>query len=204
MDSYKNFVTFKTPTTLLRLHKKEAELLRPYFQAELERALATFEKKYKVQARQAGAGGGVSGPRGFRRADDGHAGAGRAGRDLRLRGGHGQPVGPQAGQFHWASTLWHELSHVFVLTATKHRVPRWFTEGLAVHEETAASPDWGDRLSAEVIEAIRGKKLLPIAELDRGFVHPTYPAQVVVIYYQAGKICDYITEKCGYDRSCSR
>ena len=52
------------------------------------------------------------------------------------------------GSFHWASTLWHEMSHVFTLTMTNSRVPRWFTEGLAVHEETAVSPEWGDRLDA--------------------------------------------------------
>ena len=33
--------------------------------------------------------------------------------------------------------LWHEMSHVYILALTNHRVPRWFTEGLAVHEETA-------------------------------------------------------------------
>ena len=35
------------------------------------------------------------------------------------------------------------MSHVYILTATNHRVPRWFTEGLAVHEETEASPGMG-------------------------------------------------------------
>ena len=82
------------------------------------------------------------------------------------------PSGRKPGSFHWASTLWHELSHVYVLTATEHLVPRWFTEGMAVHEETAVSPEWGDRLGPEVIAAIREKKLLPVAELDRGFVRP--------------------------------
>ena len=68
---------------------------------------------------------------------------------------------------------------------TNERVPRWFTEGLAVHEETAStSPDWGDRLSPDIIAAIRDKKLLPVAEIDRGFVHPTYPSQVIVSYYR--------------------
>ena len=36
-----------------------------------------------------------------------------------------------------------------------------------------------------------------MAEIDRGFVHPTFPAQVIVSYYQAGKICDYISERWG-------
>jgi len=110
------------------------------------------------------------------------------------------PSGRKAGAFHWASTMWHELSHVYVLNATHHRVPRWFTEGMAVYEETAASPDWGDRLDPHVIDAIQHKKLLPIAELDRGFVHPTYPTQVVVSYFQAGRICGFIVREWGYDK----
>jgi hypothetical protein len=96
--------------------------------------------------------------------------------------------------------MWHELSHVYVLEMTQHRVPRWFTEGLAVYEETAVAPDWGDRLDAEVINAIHEKKLLPIAQLDRGFVRPSYPSQVIVSYYQAGKICNFIAEKRGYGK----
>ena len=54
----------------------------------------------------------------------------------------------------------------------RHRVPRWFTEGLAVYEETAIYPDWGDRLDHPSIMAIKEKKLLPVAELDRGY-HPS-------------------------------
>ena len=69
------------------------------------------------------------------------------------------------------------MSHVFILTATNHRVPRWFTEGLAVHEETQASPEWGDRITPDIVVAIRDKKLLPVADLDRGFVRPEYPAR---------------------------
>jgi len=109
------------------------------------------------------------------------------------------PSGRPPGTFHWASTMWHEMSHVFTLTATGHRVPRWFTEGLAVHEETAVSPDWGDRLGPDVIAAIKGKKLLSVTELDRGFVHPNSPSQVLVSYFQAGRICDYINEMWGWD-----
>ena len=92
------------------------------------------------------------------------------------------------------------MSHVFVLEATDSRVPRWFTEGLAVYEETAGAPDWGDRLDPEAIHAIQKKLLLPVAELDRGFIRPTYPSQVIVSYFQGGKICSYIAEKWGYSK----
>jgi tetratricopeptide (TPR) repeat protein len=70
---------------------------------------------------------------------------------------------------------------------------------MAVHEETAVSPDWGDRMSPDVIAAIKDKKLLPIATLDRGFIHPTAPAQVIVSYFQAGRVIDYINDKWGWD-----
>ena len=110
------------------------------------------------------------------------------------------PSGRPPGEFHWASTLWHEMSHVYILTATNFRVPRWFTEGLAVHEETEVSPEWGDRITPDILVAIHEKKLLPVAELDRGFIRPEYPNQVIVSYYQAGRICDYIKERWGADK----
>ena len=49
MDSYKNFVTFKSEAGVLKLNKKEANLLQPYFEAELKRSMATYEKKYKMK-----------------------------------------------------------------------------------------------------------------------------------------------------------
>ena len=200
MDSYKNFVTFKTDNTILRLHKKEAELLRPYFEAELKRAIATYEKKYKLKLDRPVQFEVYPDHEDFAVRTMGMPGLGALGVTFGYVVAMDSPSGRKPGTFHWASTLWHELSHVFVLTATKHRVPRWFTEGMAVHEETAVSPDWGDRLDPEVIAAIKDKKLLPVAELDRGFVRPKYPAQVVVSYFQAGRICDYINEKWGYDK----
>jgi len=110
------------------------------------------------------------------------------------------PSARKPGDFNWGATLWHEMSHVFILTATNHRVPRWFTEGLAVHEEGERSPEWSDRITPDVLAAIRDKKLLPVAWLDRGFVYPSYPAQVIVSYFQAGAICEFIKEKWSEDK----
>jgi hypothetical protein len=109
------------------------------------------------------------------------------------------PSGRVPGEFNWGATLWHEMSHVFILTATNYRVPRWFTEGLAVHEEGQANPEWANRLTPEVVEAIKEKKLLPVADMDKGFIFSEYPGQVLVSYYQAGTICDYIVERWGND-----
>jgi tetratricopeptide (TPR) repeat protein len=199
MDTYSKFVTFTTPTTSLKLDKKEAELLRPYIQSEMERAMATYDKKYRMKLERPVQVEVYPNHEDFAVRTLGMPGLGALGVTFGYVVAMDSPSGRKPGTFHWASTLWHEMSHVYTLTATGHRVPRWFTEGLAVHEETAISPDWGDRLSPDVISAIKNKKLLPIAGLDRGFVHPVGPFQVVVSYFQAGRICDYINEKWGWD-----
>jgi len=166
----------------------------------LKRAIATYEKKYQMK---------LTGPvqvevypdhEDFAVRTMGMPGLGALGVTFGSVVAMDSPSGRAPGSFHWASTMWHELSHVFVLQATQSRVPRWFTEGLAVYEETAAAPDWGDRLDPEAINAIRTKKLLPIAQLDRGFVRPSYPSQVIVSYFQAGRICSFIAEKWGYSK----
>jgi Tfp pilus assembly protein PilF len=200
LDSYKNFVTFQDETTILRLHKKEADLLYPYFEAVLKRSIAAYQKKYKMK---------LPGPvqvevypdhEDFAVRTMGMPGLGALGVTFGKVVAMDSPSGRPPGDFNWASTLWHEMSHVYILTATNHRVPRWFTEGLAVHEETEVSREWGDRMTPDVVVAIRDKKLLPIAELDRGFIRPQYPMQVIVSYYQAGRICDYIKSRWGANK----
>ena len=197
MDSYKRYDTFRTDTTILRLRKEEADVLRPYFEGEMKRAMAAYDKKYKMKLTRPVQVEVYPDHEDFAVRTMGMPGLGALGVTFNDVIAMDSPSGRKPGEFHWASTLWHEMSHVYVLTATNYRVPRWFTEGMAVHEETAASPDWGDRMSPDVIKAIQDKKLLPVAEIDRGFVHPSYPGQVVVSYFQAGKICDFISEKWG-------
>jgi tetratricopeptide (TPR) repeat protein len=68
-----------------------------------------------------------------------------------------------------------------------------------VHEEGQVDPRWANRLTPDVVVAIKEKRLLPVAEMDQGFIFPKYPDQVLVSYWQAGTICDYISERWGND-----
>lgn len=45
---------------------------------------------------------------------------------------------------------------------------------------------------------LRAAKLLPIAELNDGFMHPKYAGQVLVSYYQASMVAEYIEMKWGF------
>jgi cellulose synthase operon protein C len=196
LESYKNnFDIFRDATTILKLNKTEAAVLLPYLQPELHTILATYNEKYQMK---------LSGPvqvevypnhEDFAVRTMGMPGLGALGVTFGEVVAMDSPSAHTPGDFNWGSTLWHEMSHVFILSATNHRVPRWFTEGLAVHEEGERSAEWKDRVTPEVLLAIRDKKLLPVSNLDRGFVYPEYPSQVVVSYFQAGSICDFIKAK---------
>jgi tetratricopeptide (TPR) repeat protein len=199
LDSYKDFETIRDGATILKLHKTEAALLQPYMQAELHVILAAYEAKYRMK---------LPGPvqvevypnhEDFAVRTLGMPGLGALGVTFGDVIAMDSPSARKPGDFNWGATLWHEMSHVFILTATNHRVPRWFTEGLAVHEEGEHSPEWSNRITPDVLAAIRDKKLLPLSQLDRGFVYPEYPSQVIVSYFQAAAMCEFIKEKWGED-----
>ncbi len=197
LDSLKTFDVTKTDNTLIKIDKKENDLLLPYMQAELNTIIATYSKKYGMT---------LPGPvqlevypnhEDFAVRTMGMPGLGALGVTFGEVVAMDSPSGRKPGDFNWGATLWHEMSHVFVITATNQRVPRWFTEGLAVHEEGQRSAEWEDRVTPDVLIAIREKKLLPLDKLDRGFVQQEYPNQVLVSYFQGGAICDYIAGKWG-------
>lgn len=198
LDKLNDFELVNGGNADVLLSKAEAPLLAPYVVPELQRAMDTYEHKYRMKLP------------GRVRLEIYPNNADFLVRTIGLPAQVGllgvtfgtvvaieSPSASPPGEYNWADTMWHEMSHVYVVTATHHLVPRWFTEGLAVHEEHAASPQWGDRLTPDIVVAIRDKKLLPLADLDRGFVRPQYPGEVLVAYYQAGRICDFIAEKWG-------
>lgn len=192
LDSLAKFKTVNDVSTVVILDPNESDLLAPYVQAELHAILATYSKKYAME---------LNGPvqvemypnhEDFAVRTMGMPGLGALGVTFGQVIAMDSPSGRKPGEFNWGATLWHEMSHAYIITATNQRVPRWFTEGLAVHEEGQRSAEWSDRVTPDILLAIRDKKLLPIETLDRGFVHQEYAGQVLVSYFQAGFICDFI------------
>lgn len=109
------------------------------------------------------------------------------------------PSAREPGQFHWGSTLWHEVAHTFHLGLSDSRVPRWLTEGLAVFEERRARRGWGDDVTPGFLKAFLGRRLVPVSQLNRGFTNPDYPEQLIFSYYEASLVCDLIAAERGPD-----
>jgi tetratricopeptide (TPR) repeat protein len=200
LDTLKTFTTLKSDTTILAFDPKEASLLQPYVEDTLKRAIARYSKDY---------GTALPGPirvevypnhEDFAVRTVGMPGLGALGVTFGTVIAMDSPSGRKPGSFNWAATLWHETNHVFAILASQNRAPRWFLEGLAVHAEGEGDSRWANRMTPDIVVAMRDKKLLPIAALDRGFVREEYPHQVVVSYYQAGRICDFIAAKWGQEK----
>ena len=107
------------------------------------------------------------------------------------------PSARDRGEFNWASTLWHEIAHVFHLALSNHRVPRWLAEGFAVYEQRRGAPSWGHNLNPGFLIAWNQDRVLPVSQLNNGFVRPSYGDQVVHSYYQASLVCELIARDHG-------
>ena len=70
-----------------------------------------------------------------------------------------------------AELLGHELTHVALGDAVaSHHVPRWFDEGLAIHE--SGELPWAR--TKTLWDATLAKRLLPLSSLDQGFPRDNY------------------------------
>ena len=185
---------------ILRLHREESQYLAPYVEELTQRAVKSFSERYEFELKEPLIVELFPNHDDFAVRTVSTPGVGLLGVTFGYLLAMDSPSARAAGEFHWGSTLWHELAHVFTIEKADHRMPRWFTEGISVYEEWRTGPLRGRHIPTEVLQAIREQKLLPVADLDNGFVRPTYPNQVTVSYMQAGLICDMISSYWGHDK----
>jgi tetratricopeptide (TPR) repeat protein len=208
IDSFDNFVVrahtpppsdepSSDPGVIMRLHKNEEPVIGPYVLDLVRRSIDTYTQRYGFELKEPVVVELYPEHDDFAVRTSGLPGIGLLGVTFGHLVAMDSPSGRADADFHWGTTLWHEMAHVFTLEATNHLVPRWFSEGVSVYEEWSTGPLPGRHMPLTVFDAIKEDKLLPIAELDRGFIRPTYESQVIVSYMQAGLICEYIAARYG-------
>ena len=205
LDTYDQFETFEDADpgadgvvrAVFRLDKDESELLLPYVRELTNRAVAEFTRKYDFELKSPVRVEFYPNHDDFAVRTMAMPGIGLLGVTFGYVVAMDSPSGREPGGFHWGTTLWHELAHVFTLESTDHLVPRWYSEGISMYEEWMADVRWGESVGPEYIEAVRKSELLPIVELDRGFIRPKHAGQVAISYMQAGFVCKYIAERWG-------
>lgn len=188
------------PELTLRLHRDERDILRHYARELAEESIATFAERYRFTPREPVIVEIYPNHEDFVVRSIGMPGVGILGVTFGYLFAMDSPSGHPDETYHWGTTLWHEMAHVFTLEATNHFVPRWFSEGISVFEEWRTGPIPGIRIPHYVLEAMAEGKFLPIAELDDGFMRPSYENQVMVSYMQAGLVFEFIDREYGFDK----
>lgn len=184
----------------LRLHKKESDVLRPYVLDLTGRSIQSFTQRYGFKLREPVTVEMYPDHDDFAVRVAALPGIGLLGVTFGYVVAMDSPSGRAPGDFHWGSTLWHEMAHVFTLEVTDHHVPRWLSEGISVFEEWRTGPTPGVAVPPDAIAALDKKQFLPIAELDSGFIRPSYPNQVQVSYMQSGLVCLFIEQRWGFEQ----
>lgn len=184
----------------LRLHRSESSVLEPYAIELVQQGIAAFTRRYGFKLQEPVTVELYPDHDDFAVRVAALPGIGLLGVTFGYVVAMDSPSGRASGDFHWGSTLWHELAHVFTLEATDHRVPRWLSEGISVFEEWRTGPTPGVVVPPEAITALSEDKFLPVSDLDGGFIRPAYPNQIQVSYVQAGLICLFIEQRWGFER----
>ena len=151
MDTFDRFQIYASedpkgpggPRALIMLDRDEAELLLPYVLDVTERAIAEFSQKYHFTLERPVRVELYPNHDDFAVRTMAMPGIGLLGVTFGYVVAMDSPTGREPGGFHWGTTLWHELAHVFTLESTGHLVPRWYSEGISMYEEWMADPRWG-------------------------------------------------------------
>jgi tetratricopeptide (TPR) repeat protein len=192
LDTFPQYRTTETPSFRLFIEARESDLLAPYVGALAEEALQKLSERYQHKPQLPIRIEVYPSHADFSVRTVGLAGLGALGVCFGNVVAIDSPQARERGKFNWGSTLWHELAHAVTMGATDNKVPRWLTEGLSVYEERRARQGWGDDLSIEFLVAMKGDKLLPLRDLNNGFVRPTSPEQIGLSYYQASLVVEHL------------
>ncbi len=107
------------------------------------------------------------------------------------------PAGIAATPANWKAVLWHEYAHVVTLNLTRHRIPRWLSEGISVHEEILRDPSWGQRMNETFRAMILEQALPPIEQMSSAFMKARTPDQMMFAYFASLLAVQYIVDQYG-------
>jgi tetratricopeptide (TPR) repeat protein len=195
-DVAKKTVTVKIGHFTIRMPRSEEKLLRRYVPQLLEKALAEYRVKYGFT------------PKGSTMVElyEKHE-------EFTVRT-FGEPVhggilgvcfgpvitstSPSLGKANWAMVLWHEFAHTMHIEASRSRVHRWFTEGLAEYETIRARPEWRREHRLDLWRAVQEDVVTGIDDLNGSFSNAKSMKGIVLAYFQSSQVIAFIGERWGY------
>jgi cellulose synthase operon protein C len=199
LDSYANAQTIATPHFDLVLEPRDATLMGLYAAPLAEEAWKALTTRYGFEPTERVRVEFFRSHADFSVRAVGLAGLGALGVAFGNVLAIDAPPARGRGEFNWGAVLWHEFAHTITLGMTENRVPRWVSEGLSVHEERRARPEWGGGATPSLIAAYGAGVLQPVSRLNDGFVRPRFPQEVVLSYALSAFVFELLESRKGID-----
>lgn len=197
LGTYKYFKRFEMADGQysVLIYEDEVDIVEPYYRRELERVSRELTAKYN----------------GFAPAKPVVIESFHRHRDFEVRtvGIEGLPAlgacfgrlvtldSPSArppGSYNWASTLWHEMDHVYQLQMSNGQIPRWLAEGCSVYEEGRNRPEWERHMELELYNTYASDGLPKVKEFNTWFGDGS---RVLFAYYLGSVMVDFIVKYYG-------
>ena len=196
-DTLDSYVTVESEHFKVNLSEKDGQVLWPYLEPLLEESWDTLTAKYVFEP---------EGPILIQVFENSQ--------DFAVRSVGLPDIGPLVGicfgkvitlispdtlSANWQEIVWHEFAHVVTLQMTSNKLPRWLSEGISVWEEREGRPYWGRSQGLDLVRAWEQDKLLPFADLDKGFSGAQNSADLGFAYFQSYLVIDYIAREYGFE-----
>jgi tetratricopeptide (TPR) repeat protein len=104
------------------------------------------------------------------------------------------PSARPPGTYNWASTLRHEMDHVFQLQISNGQLPRWLAEGLSVYEEKKTRPEWERHMEDQLFMHYYMDDIPPVRKFNEWFRDGS---KVLFAYYLGNVMLEFIDKKLG-------
>ncbi len=196
-DTLDTYVTLESEHFKVNMSEKDGQILWPYLEPLLEESWDTLTNKYGFEP---------EGPILIQVFENSQ--------DFAVRSVGLPDIGPLVGicfgkvitlispdtlSANWQEIAWHEFAHVVTLQMTGNKMPRWLSEGISVWEEREGRPYWGRSQGLDLVRAFEQEKLLPFADLDKGFSGAQNSADLNFAYFQSYLVVDYIASVYGFE-----
>lgn len=196
-DTLDTYVTLESEHFKVNMSEKDGQILWPYLEPLLEESWDTLTAKYEFEP---------EGPILIQVFENSQ--------DFAVRSVGLPDIGPLVGicfgkvitlispdtlSANWQEIAWHEFAHVVTLQMTGNKMPRWLSEGISVWEEREGRPYWGRSQGLDLVRALEQEKLLPFADLDKGFSGAQNSADLNFAYFQSYLVVDYIAREFGFE-----
>lgn len=177
------------------INQDEVEIVEPYYRRELERVTKRLTEKYDgYEPAKPVVIESFNRHRDFEVRTVGIEGLPALGACFGRLVTLDSPSAREPGTYNWASTLWHEMDHVWQLQMSNGQIPRWLAEGCSVYEEGANRPEWERHMEQQLFETWATDGLPKVKEFNTWFGDGS---RVLFAYYLGSVMVDFIVKHYG-------